>query len=100
MTKSTDIPTKPVKLNWDADPFSLPESEPHPNKSMTIMNNTAHTITMLRLESSWESVNFAIESEATPSYDRIPHKKSKELATLYPGDMIELKFNEPGKIEK
>ena len=21
MTKSTDIPTKPIKLNWDVDPF-------------------------------------------------------------------------------
>lgn len=102
MTKSNEIPKKPVKLNWDADPFSELEHEPrpYPNKSLTLLNNTPHTIKMLRLESDWKSVNLAIESEDTPKYDRITYKKRKILADLFPGDMIELIFHPPGLIEK
>lgn len=111
MTKSNEIPKEPIELNWDddihdedptpAEPLSMPEHEPLPNKGLKILNNTAHNIRFLRLGSDWQTVNFAIESEDTTKHDRIPRKQRKILAEdLFPGDTIELKFHPPELIEK
>lgn len=71
----------------------IPVGEQVPRKKLTIQNNLHVRISLGQIASTWDTVNFVVESHQFNS------KSIKWLADLEPTDRIELEFKEPVKIE-
>jgi hypothetical protein len=94
MTKSTDIKEPTYVEEGYESPYSIPEHEPKPNKSLTFKNKSTFVIRIGQIASDWNRVNFIIENG---KYKQT--QKQKELAILDPGDTIEIQFLKPELIE-
>lgn len=98
---------RPILPGEEPKPYDRPPyGEPYPQKAIMIRNNTSIRLHIGQLPSDWEHVNFIIEDDLTHAeHDNDNDKTIRPLTDsdsesgLYPGDFIELTFNEPKKLE-